>query len=101
MKSKDTIQLAVRLLGLVFLYHALRDLPSALALIFASFPHKLGGGVSTRGSFAGFVSGAFVALWPFLVSWWLLRGAPLIMRVSYPEPALRTKNDADLGAVPE
>lgn len=86
MHSKDLFNLAIRLLGLVFLYHGLRDLPLALAQIAGSFPHEIGRGVRTIGSFRQFVGGIFMVAWPLLVSYWLLRGAPLIQRLAFPQP---------------
>ena len=71
MKPKEILQLAVRLLGLVFLYHGLSGVPTLL-------PVALSG-----------VGNLFLPLfmlgWPLLLAYWLLRGAPLIMRIAYPD----------------
>jgi hypothetical protein len=91
MKSKDIFQLAVRLLGLVFLYHGLQALPAAFAQIIGSFPYSYGHSdsmgveLTQPGSFGGFVMGVVMVGWPLVVSYWLLRGAPFIMRIAYPD----------------
>ncbi len=97
MKPKDIFSLAVRLLGLVFLYHGLQALPVAIGQIIGSFPHDLGGGFSQRVSFSGFMMGIAMSGWPLLVAYWLLRGAPFIMRTAYPDAAPNTKDEAQIG----
>ena len=90
MKSKDILQLAVRLLGLVFLYHGLQGLPVAVGQIVSSLPHRphnAGHPFTTPMNLGGFLMGVFMVGWPLLVSYWLLRGAPLIMRIAYPDTA--------------
>jgi hypothetical protein len=76
MKPKDIFSLAVRLFGLIFVYHALQVLPAAAGQFFLAFPQFR-------------VGAMFVALltvgWPIVVSYWFLRGAPLIVRTAYPE----------------
>lgn len=91
MKPKDILQLAVRLLGLVFLYHGLQALPMAVGQIIGSFPHDLGRDMRSVFSFSGFFMGVIMAGWPLLVSYWLLRGAPLIMRIAYPDATATTQ----------
>jgi hypothetical protein len=72
MKPKDLFSLAVRILGLVFLYHGLSALPTLLPTAFSRT-----------------VGGLFIAVlmvgWPLLLAYWLLRGAPLLMRIAYPD----------------
>jgi hypothetical protein len=72
MKPKDIFSLAVRLLGLVFLYHGLSALPSVLSLIPPS-------------SVGSFVNGIIMFAWPLVVAYWLLGGAPLLMCIAYPD----------------
>ena len=79
MKSKEIFTLAVRLLGLVFLYHGLQTLPVALAQIIGLF------GLGMERNFGAFLSLVFMTGWPFLVCRWLLHGAPLVMRSAYPD----------------
>jgi hypothetical protein len=85
MQSKDMFKLVVRLLGLVFLYHALQAVQPALVLIIDSFPDS-----RTHGSFGKFCAGIFMVGWPLLVSYWLLSGAPWVMRLAYPEAPAST-----------
>jgi hypothetical protein len=77
MKPRDIFQLAVRILGLVFLYHGLMALPTIIQIIFS-------------GSFASVVSivfGILMIVWPLAVAWWLIGGAPPLMHRAYPETA--------------
>lgn len=75
MNSKELFSLAVRLLGLGFVYHGLSALPAASTVVFAGL---------VGGSLSGFLYAIFTALWPLLVAYWLLRGAPLLMQIAYP-----------------
>jgi hypothetical protein len=90
MLSKDMFKLAVQLLGLLFLYHALYAVQPALVQIIDSLPHQVGRDVRVLGSFWKFSGGLFMVGWPLLVAYWLLRGAPLIMRLAYPDPPAST-----------
>ena len=85
MKTKDIFTLAVRLLGLVFLYHALQTVPAAGALFIAAFPHDLGPHVDEPMNFGRLFSALFMVGWPLFLAQWLVRGAPLIMRIAYPD----------------
>ena len=71
MKPNDIFKLAVRILGLVFLYHGLSALPVAMGLLASAFPQ--------------YVMGILIVAWPLLVAWWLIGGAPQLMRRAYPE----------------
>jgi hypothetical protein len=73
MKPKDIFKLAVRILGLVFLYHGLSALPTVIPLILSSSP------------IANCVLGIFMIAWPVAVAWWLIGGAPPLIRRAYPE----------------
>lgn len=85
MNPKEILRLAVRLLGLVFLYHGLVILPAALDQAIGAFPHQVGLHSRTTMDF-GAVFGAFLLIgWPLGVAYWLLRGAPLVMCIAYPE----------------
>lgn len=86
MKSKEILNLAVRLLGLVFLYHGLQTLPVAIGQVIGLF------GIRMDMSLGALLSLIFMTAWPFVVSFWLLRGAPLVMRTAYPDGV-----DAPLG----
>ena len=76
MKSKVIFELAVRFLGLVFLYHGLSALPSVIAVIAPA---------SRAGSLSGVILTILMAAWPLVVAYWLLRGAPPLMRIAYPD----------------
>jgi hypothetical protein len=83
MKPKDLFNLAVRLLGLLFLYHGSRSIPAGFAQVAGALPGELGFGGA--GSFAGFFIGVLTPGWPLVLAWWLIGGAPLIARRAYPE----------------
>jgi len=72
MKPKDIFGLAVRLLGLVFLYHGLSALPGIVSII---PPNSAG----------NFIGGIIMLGWPWVVAYWLLRGAPALVRLAYPD----------------
>jgi hypothetical protein len=68
MTTKDWFALAVRILGLVFLYHALTTLP----LMFSMF----GGAI---------LLAVVQLIWSLALAVWLMRGAPLLMHIAFPE----------------
>ena len=76
MKPKDIFGLVVRLLGLIFLYEAAEKLPLALSATFPGFKSISG---------IGFLSALFMVGWPLVVAYWLLRGAPPVSRLAYPD----------------
>ena len=90
MKPKDMFSLTVRLLGLVFVYHGLLAFPLAIGQISSTFPSA----VNQAGSFGAFIGCVIIAVWPLLVAYWLLRGAPLIIRVAYPETPASTTDES-------
>jgi hypothetical protein len=73
MKQKEIFSLAVRLLGLVFLYHGLSVLPGVLPMIFSP------------GSVGNFVGGILMLGWPLVVAYWLVRGGTPLVRIAYPD----------------
>ena len=75
MKTRDLFLFAVRILGLVFLYHGLSALPTS---IFSAF-----GALFARAPWAFFSIG-FTATWQLALAWWLIGGAPLLMKRAYP-----------------
>ncbi len=96
MKSKEIFGLAVRLLGLVFLYHGLREFPAALARISAAFPRDLGDVVipmDTSGVFAG----TLLAGWPLFIAWFLLRRSSLVVRMAYRHTGPGEKTGQEVG----
>jgi hypothetical protein len=88
MNPQEILKLAVRLLGLVFLYNGLQVLPMAVVQFCTAIPS-----VSVGGMFTSFV----MAGWPLAVAYWLLRGAPLIMRIAYPNPPAAAKDETQIG----
>jgi hypothetical protein len=71
MTPKSIFSLAVRLLGLAFLFRGLEALPALLTI----FP---------AGSFGNFLNNVVAIAWPFVVAYWLIQGAPLVVRIAYP-----------------
>ena len=76
MKPRDILNLAVRLMGLIFLYQGLQALPTAVVQLCGAIPNVNSGMIFPSVVMAG---------WPLLVAYWLLRGAPPIMRTAYPD----------------
>lgn len=76
MKPRDIFKLAVRILGLAFVYNGLTALPATAPAVLMAF---MGGQV------VNFVFALLMAIWPLAVAYWLLRGAPLLMRIAYPD----------------
>ena len=68
MNAKEIFQLAVRLLGLAFLYHGLMYAP----LILVNF------------SFWSLLPNLIMTAWPLAVAYWLVRGAPELINLAYP-----------------
>ena len=76
MKPKDIFSIALRLLGLVFLYFGLMTVPPMASLFFRAIREP-----------GDFMSSLFTVVWLLLVARWLLRGAPLLVHLAYPEPS--------------
>jgi hypothetical protein len=72
MNPKSIFSVAVRLLGLVFLFRGLSNLPDILTIFSA-------------GSVWNFINAAVALTWPFIVAYWLIRGAPLVVHTAYPD----------------
>jgi hypothetical protein len=85
MKPRDLFALAVRLIGLVFLYHSLSSVPMAIAAVCPRFPHFI---------WTNLFAALFTVGWPLLVAYWLLRGAPPILRIAYPDPEAQPSSPA-------
>jgi hypothetical protein len=69
MNTKDLFNLAVRILGLVFLYHAFTGLPLSLGM-------ALTGVQAAIGTVLQFV-------WHLVLAIWLIRGAPFLMKLAF------------------
>ena len=74
MKAKDIFGLAIRFIGLVFLYQSLGAVPSAIQSVCPVFPHFF---------WRNLIPSLILVGWPLLVAYWLLRGAPPLMRLAY------------------
>jgi hypothetical protein len=74
MKTKDIFGLAVRLLGLVFLYTGLKDVPMILDVPSLMVEEK-----------SDILAAILPVVFNLLVACWLLRGT-LLTRWAYPEP---------------
>jgi len=82
MIQKETVDLAirgifilvVRIIGLVFLYQALTSVPLAVANFWNMMPHFM---------LQNFIRALWLVGWPFLIAWWMVRGAPWLMRVAF------------------
>lgn len=71
MKPKDILLLAIRLLGLVFLYHGLMILSDLVPVLFAG------------NILRGVVPILWMAGWRLCIARWLLGGAPLLMHIAF------------------
>ncbi len=71
-----TFNLVMRLIGLAFLYQGLSAIPMAVANFCPVFPHF---------NFRTLVPSLVLISWPLLMAWWLVRGAPWLMRLAFPE----------------
>jgi hypothetical protein len=85
MKFDEIFALVVRVFGLVFLYKGLSTFPTAIQLIFFS------------GRIGNLVVGVLTVGWPLLVAAWLLRGAPLLMNLAYPDRGGRSEGSVPFG----
>ncbi|MCD6050618.1 MAG: hypothetical protein K0Q55_2021 [Verrucomicrobia bacterium] len=76
MKPPEIFKIALRILGLVFLYHGLIQLPMTIVQIISAFANR---------NVPQALFTLIMLSWPLLLAWWLLRGAPLLVRLAYPE----------------
>lgn len=76
MKARDLFGLAIRLIGLAFLYQSLSAVPMAIAAVSPGFKHFI---------FSNLFPALFAVGWPMLAAYWLIRGAPPLMRLAYPD----------------
>ncbi len=74
MTAKDIFGLAIRIIGLFFLYQGLGAIPTAVANFCPVFPYF---------NFRTLLPSAVMVGWPLLVAWYLVRGAPWLMRLAY------------------
>ncbi len=88
MKPKDIFNLSLRIIGLLFLYQGLSAVPVAISNFCPVFPHF---------QYRTLLPGVVLVGWPLGVAFWLVRGAPWLMRVAYPPEPLAA---AEPGAAP-
>ncbi len=74
MKSRDVFDVAVRIIGLVFVFQGLSTLENVLANICTTFPH-----LYFRLLWPSFV----VAGWKLGLAYWMIQGAPWLVRLAY------------------
>ena len=74
MTPKTVFVLAVRILGLVFLFRGLLALPEILSIF-------------STGSFRSSLSIIIMIAWPLALAFWLIRGAPLLVSIAYSDSA--------------
>ena len=74
MKAQDMFGLAIRLIGLVFLYQSLSSVPTAINSICPLFPHFYWTNVFPSVILVG---------WPLLAAYILLRHTPRLIDFSY------------------
>lgn len=78
---KGIFLLAIRLAGLIFLYHGLMALPTIIELFLTK-------------NFKSDLLGLIVFLWPLVIAWWLIGGAPLLANRAYPDESRSTGTPA-------
>ena len=71
MNTKEWFGLAVRILGLVFFYHALVGLPLSIGM-------AMGGTQAAVATVLQFI-------WHLALAIWLIRGAPFLMKLAFRE----------------
>lgn len=71
MNTKDWFGLAVRVLGLVFFYHAVVGLPLSIGMAFSGLQAGLGP--------------VLQFIWHLALALWLIRGAPFLMKLAFRE----------------
>lgn len=74
MTAKDVFSVAIRIVGLLFLYQGLSAIPAALMNFCPIFPHF---------NFRSLVPSLFLIGWPLAVAWYLVKGAPWLMKLAY------------------
>jgi hypothetical protein len=85
MKAKDIFGLAVRIIGLAFLYQGLSAVPNAITSLCPGLTHFY-----WRNLFPSLL----IVGWPLFIGYWLVRGAPWLMALAYgPRPGARENSE--------
>lgn len=91
MKPRDIFGLSVRLIGLIFLYQGLQAVPASVANVCLLFPHFI---------FRNLLPSLWLVGWPLLIAYWLLRGAPRLLRLAYGEEPQSAESSPEPARVP-
>ena len=89
--ARTIFDLAVRLIGLAFFYQGVSSVPMAVANFCPAFPHF---------NFRTLIPSLFIVGWPLLIGWWLIRGAPWLMRLAFPADVDRPAQAERTGGSP-
>jgi hypothetical protein len=81
MKSRDIFEVCVRIMGLLFLYKALSSVPDALMNFCPLLPPPTWRILNFR----SLLPSAIYVGFPLAIGWWMLRGAPWLMKRAFPE----------------
>jgi hypothetical protein len=92
MTSKDIFSVVIRIVGLCFLYQGLAFVPVAITRFCPIFPIPL-----RYLDFRSLLPSLFQIGWPLTVAWWMLRGAPWLMRLAYPQTQSKTPAETPAG----
>ncbi len=76
MSARDCFQLAVQVLGLVFIYHGVMGLPMLLGVLYTAF--------GSRSMFAILQAIVSCGL-PLIAGYWCIRAGNPLVRTAYPE----------------
>ena len=89
MNAKDVFKgifcLVIRLIGLMFLYQALQTLPIAIVPLY-TVPFRL--------ACQDFITRLLMMAWELAVAYWMMRGAPPLLRLAYPDSESRVPDAA-------
>ena len=75
MKPRDIFGLVIRLLGVLFFYRAAERVPLVWSVLSMGLRHF---------AWAMFFDSLFMVIWQLAVAWWLVKGAPPVMKWAYP-----------------
>jgi hypothetical protein len=80
MKSKEIFNAVVRIIGLAFAYHGLAEIPAAILRFCPAFPMPF-----KYMNFRSIIPSLFAVGIPLVIAYWMIRGAPWLMRLAYGE----------------
>lgn len=101
MKTNEIFKLAVKLLGLYCLYQSLQSFPLAIGQFLGALPRVIQISANQTQSIGmngeQLFGSSILIIWPFILAFWLLRGAPLIMRLAYPNTPAGSPSETQEG----